>query len=388
MSQKHREQAIVRAYANQDAIDMISDDDWDEYEARLIQGSSSGTTPTSSKQKAQSPNKSSPHKRKREDEGTSRPSDSDERAPKRPRRSDEGKSGKPFKTKMASRTDPGPIDVSVAPKDITDIDADSDSDADDSTYGTGTHSVVNQAHVGSSSPSRGECAIKPIEIHASAALSRLSGSSSSRGRKRPSKLGASVGVIDLDIPKTPLPLPLSLPLRLSAQTPLPIPASLPAAVKEADGVEENVSPPPPSAAAAKPKKGKSAAGGSKLKLIRPEKKKTKKELEAEKKALELREKKMTRHDFIQYLYEEKLKEELLENAPLKKLVLKDKVIWYAEPGNAKAFDSFDRRRYEMVCVPRFVFHVPCSVLLFARPPALCSPCSPARPQWGHRCAGL
>ena len=62
---------------------------------------------------------------------------------------------------------------------------------------------------------------------------------------------------------------------------------------------------------------------ARLRLVGPEKKKkTTKALEAEKKALDLREKKMTRREFIQYLYEEKLKEEL-ENAPLKRLVLKD-----------------------------------------------------------------
>ena len=75
----------------------------------------------------------------------------------------------------------------------------------------------------------------------------------------------------------------------------------------------------------------------------------------------LEEKKMTRREFIQYLYEEKLNEEL-RNAPLKRLVLKDKVVWYADPGNAKAVDSFDRGCYEMVRVPRSA-----SVLLFCPP---------------------
>ena len=60
-------------------------------------------------------------------------------------------------------------------------------------------------------------------------------------------------------------------------------------------------------------KGKPAGG---VKLMRPEKKKSKKHLEAEKKALELREKMMTRREFIQYSYEKKLKEEL-EDAPPK-----------------------------------------------------------------------
>ena len=44
---------------------------------------------------------------------------------------------------------------------------------------------------------------------------------------------------------------------------------------------------------------------------------------------------------IQGLYEEKLKEQL-GNAPLKTLVPKDKVIWYAEPGNVKTSNSFNR----------------------------------------------
>ena len=77
----------------------------------------------------------------------------------------------------------------------------------------------------------------------------------------------------------------------------------------------------------------------------------------------LEEKKMTRREFIQYLYEEKLKEEL-KNTPLKRLVLKDRVIWYAEPGNAKAVDSFDHRCYEMVRVPRFASVL---LLLFCPP---------------------
>ena len=86
---------------------------------------------------------------------------------------------------------------------------------------------------------------------------------------------------------------------------------------------------------------------------------------------------MTRREFIQYLYEEKLKEEL-ENAPLKRLVLKDKVIWCAEPGNTKVSDSFDHRRYEMVYVPRSV-----SALLFCPLSR-----SPAREPWNHRRAGF
>ncbi len=207
---------------------------------------------------------------------------------------------------------------------------------------------------------RRPCAITPIEIHASAAaaLSRLSGSGSS-STKRLSKLGASVGdskaLLPLSAQTPPLPLPPKPPS----------PASAPA-VEETGDVEGSVTLPP--AAAAKTK-GKPAAGASKLKQVRPEKKKTKRELEAEKKALDLREKKMTRREFIQYLYEEKLKDEL-ENAPLKRLVLKEKVIWYAEPGNAKASDSFDRRRYEMVCV--FVFRVrcPCCCLPTLAYPAL------------------
>ena len=372
MSRKHREQAVARAYANQDAIDMISDDDWDEYEARLLKGSSSGTTQTSSERKARSPSKSSPHKRKREEEDTSLSSDSDERVPqppKRTRRNDEGKSGKPFKTKMGLRTDP--IDVAALPKPIIDVHGDDSSQS--------THSVANQTHVG-----RGSRTIKSIEIHASTPLSRLSGSS---GTKKPSKLGASVDVIDIPRSSPPSSLPLPLPLPLSAQTAPPKHSSPPTAaatsvvpVKEADDAEENILPP-----RAKPKGKPATAGGSKkAKLVKPEKKKTKKELEAEKRALDLREKKMTRREFIQYLYEEKLKEEL-ENAPVKSLVLKDKIIWYAEPGNAKASDSFDRRRYEMVCVP---LSAPPSVFRVIVCPALYSSCSPARSPWSHRCAGL
>ena len=86
---------------------------------------------------------------------------------------------------------------------------------------------------------------------------------------------------------------------------------------------------------------------------------------------------MTRREFIQYLYEEKLNEEL-ENVPLKRLVLKDKVIWYAEPGNAKAVDSFDRGCYEMVRVPRLC-------CCFTRP---CLSCSPAHSPSSRRRPGL
>ena len=93
-------------------------------------------------------------------------------------------------------------------------------------------------------------------------------------------------------------------------------------------------------------KGKPAGG---VKLMRLEKKKSKKHLEAKKKALELREKKMTRRKFIQYSYEVLLKEDLADPPP-KRLVLKDKIIWYAKPGTAKASDSFDSKRYEMVFV--------------------------------------
>ena len=375
MSRKHREQAVVRAYANQDAIDMISDDDWDEYEARLLEGSSSGTMATPPKHETQSSSKSSPQKRKRDDTGTSTPTDSDERATKRPRGSDECKSGKPFKTKTEmvgarARTRTDPVDIAAPPKDIIDVDA----DADDSNHSTRTHSVVNRVPVGPPGRGRRACAIiTPMEIHASAAaaLSRLSGSGSS-STKRLSKLGASGGdsktLLPLSAPTPPLPP------KPSAR------ASAPVVEKKTDDVGGRVTPSVAATAAAKTK-GKPAAGASKVKLVRPEKKKTKKELEAEKKALDLREKKMTRREFIQYLYEEKLKEEL-ENAPLKTLVLKDKVIWYAEPGNAKASDSFDRRRYEMVCpcVPRSV-----SVWLFARP---CLSCSPARSPWSHRRAGF
>ena len=207
------------------------------------------------------------------------------------------------------------------------------------------------------------CAIKPIEIHASASLSRLSGPSST---KRPSKLGASVDDV-IEFPQSFLPL--------SAQTPPPSKPSSPTPAPSVEKTEENVT--PPATTAAKPK-GKPAARATKPKLVRPEKKKSNKELEAEKKALDLREKKMKRREFIQYLYEEKLKEEL-ENTPLKRLVLKDKVIWYAEPGDAKAFDSFDRRRYEMVRV------VPYLCCCFARP---CLSCSPARSPWSHRRPGF
>ena len=77
---------------------------------------------------------------------------------------------------------------------------------------------------------------------------------------------------------------------------------------------------------------------------------------------------MMRSVFIQYLHEEKLKEEL-ENTPLKWLVLKDKVIQYAEPGNEKASDSFDRQRHEMVCVPRSASY-PCCCLAALAYPAL------------------
>ena len=40
---------------------------------------------------------------------------------------------------------------------------------------------------------------------------------------------------------------------------------------------------------------------------------------------------MMRRDFIQCLHKEKLREKL-ENAPLKRPALKDKVIYYVEPG--------------------------------------------------------
>jgi hypothetical protein len=383
MSQRHREQAIARAFANQDAIDMISDDDWDEYEARLLQGSSSsGTTltptPTSPKHKAQSPSKPSsspPHKRKREEEEecTALPPDPGECAPKRPKRprqGDEGKSGKPFKTvtkmEMGLRTDPAEqaVPPNEVEEDIIDVGVGVDVDGDDSSHST--HSVqTNQTQTDAGPSSRGECAIEPIaivEIHASAALSRLSGSGSSSTTQRASKLAASV-----DDVRTSLPLPQSF----NAQTPPPNPSSSSSSPPAAAGDDEGGVPPPAAMPKGKPAATATAAGagagGSKKpkpKLVRPEKKekkKTKKELEAEKKALDLREKKMMRREFIQYLYEEKLKEEL-ENAPLKRLVLKDKVIWYAEPGNAKASDSFDRRRYEMVCAP----------LRFAVCPAACS----------------
>jgi hypothetical protein len=330
MSQKHREPPVIRAYANQDAIDLVSDDDWGEYEARLLQGSSSGTTPTSPERNttpSPTPSESSPHKRKRGEPAPSVPTDPGERATKRPRRNDEGKSGKRSEIRVGAGVRADPIDMAVH-EDI--IGADVGVDVGDSTHRARAHSVVDQARgVGSFS-------IKPpIEIHASASLSRLSGSSGDQSRR--SRLGASEGGVTDDVHKTSLPL-------VSAQTRPPIPSH----VKETGDVERNVPP-------AKPK-GTQAGGSGGSKLVKPEKKKSKKQLEAERKALDLREKKMTRREFIQYLYEEKLKEEL-ENAPPKRLVLMGKVIWYAEPGSAKASDSFDRRRYEMVCVP-------CSVLPF------------------------
>lgn len=293
MSQRNRQQPVVRAYANQDAVDLVSDDDWDEYETRLLQGSSSGTMPTPPSHKAQSPSKSSPYKREREEAVTPVPTDPDERVTKRPRRSDDSKSGKPSDAGVSPRTNPSDVPILI------------DVNAADS-----INSVVDQARVERSSRNF-SFSIKPIEIRVSAAMSRLSGSSSTN---RLSKLGAS-------------------PLPLGAKSRPPKPSA-----EETDGAEGDVPPANP--------KGKSAG---KLKLARPEKKKPKKQLEAEKKALEMREKKMTRCEFIQYLYEEKLKEEL-ETAPPKQLILKDKVIWYAEPGSAKASDSFDRKRYEMVCV--------------------------------------
>ena len=308
MSQRNRERPVVRAYASQDAIDMVSDDDWDEYETRLLQGSSSGTTSTLSERKAQSPSKSRPYKREREAD-TPVPTNPDERMTKRPKRSDESKSGKPLEA--TSRKNPSDVPVPPVPRNIIDV------DADDSSYRL--NSVVDQARVGLSSRSF-SFSIKPIEIRVSAGLSRLSRSSSTN---RLSKLGASVDVTDA--PTTPL--------TLGAKPRSPKPSA-----EGTIGAEGNAPPANP--------KGKAAGG---LKLVRPEKKKPKKQLQAEKKALELREKKMTRREFIQYVYEEKLKEEL-ENAPPKKLVLKEKVIWYAEPGSAKASDSFDRKRYEMVCI--------------------------------------
>jgi len=333
MSQKNREQAVVRAYANQDSLDLVSDDDWDEYEARVLQGSSSGTTLTSPERTAPSPSKPNLHKRKRGATSTSsEPTDSSARATKRSRLSDDdGKSGKRFETEAGSQTDP--IDVGV-PKDIT-VD-----EADDSRHST----HVDQARVGLSG--RDSFSPKPVEIHVSATLSRLSGGKKTTLSKR-GHGGASVDVTDTDT-DTDTP---QTSLTGSAQTQPPKRSPVP--VKETDGVEGDV---PLAARPAKPK-GKPTAGGSKLVKPEKEKKKTKKQIEAEKKALDLREKKMTRGEFIQYLYEEKLKEEL-ENAPSKRLVLKDKIIWYAEPGSAKASDSFDRQRYEMVCVP-------CSLLVLS-----------------------
>ena len=52
----------------------------------------------------------------------------------------------------------------------------------------------------------------------------------------------------------------------------------------------------------------------------PAKKKSKQQLEAEKKALELREKKMTKREFIHYLYEVKVRKPL-EDAPPKQLTV-------------------------------------------------------------------
>ena len=310
MPPRNREQPVARAYANQDAIDLVSDDDWDEYETRLLRESSSGTT-TSPNRKAPSPSKSSPQKREREEAVTSIPAEPDERATKRPRRSDVSKSGKPVKANVSPRTKPSDVPIPPVPRDLVAI------DADESTHHI--NSAVDQARVGHSSRSF-SFSIKPIEIRASAALSRLSGST---GTDRLSKLGASVKMTDASATSPPL-----------GATPLPTKPS----AEETSGAEGNAPPANP--------KGKPAGGA---KLIRPEKKKSKKQLEAEKKALELREKKMTRREFIQYLNKEKLKEEL-EDAPPKQLVLKDKIIWYAEPGTAKASDSFDRKRYEMVCV--------------------------------------
>lgn len=338
MSHKHREQPVVRAYANQDAIDLVSDDDWDEYETRLLQSSSSGTAPSSRERTARSPSKSSQHKRKREEAATPVPTDSDEHAtkrPRRPRRSDEsksGKSGKPSETTVGSRTNPADM---AAPQDLIGI------DVGDSCYSI--NSVVDQARVGPSD--RSSFSIKPTEIHVSATLSRSSGGTSNN--KKLSTLGVGASPDETGVSDTAKPL--------TAQTLLPKPL---AAKTTRD--DEGDTPP------AKPK-GKPVGGP---KLGRPEKKKPKKQLEAEKKALDLREKKMTRREFIQYLYEEKLREEL-ENASPKGLVLEDKVIWYAEPGSAKASDSFDRRRYEMV-------RVPCCCLAPTLIPL------PARPPWGHR----
>ena len=91
--------------------------------------------------------------------------------------------------------------------------------------------------------------------------------------------------------------------------------------------------------------------------------------------MELREKKITRREFIQYLslYKEKLKKEL-EDAPPKQLVLKDKIIWYAEPATAKASDSLtvDATRWSVASV---VVRLPLILL-------------PARSSWGNCRAGL
>jgi hypothetical protein len=298
MPAKNCEQPVVRAFASQDAVDLVSDDDWDAYEIRMLQGSSSSSGPMPTPPDC--PSKSSPQKRKRDEAGVPIPP---EPASKRPRRGDQHKSGKSTATAAGSRTDP----IAV-PKEIVDMDADS------------TNSVVDRARVGPS----GRCTLsskpKPVDVRASSALLRSAGVSSTTGV---SKLGASVDVADISPahgrPKHP-------------------------AVKEAEG---NIP-------VAKDK-GKPTGG---LKLVR---KKTKKQLEEERKVLELREKKMTRREFIQYLYEEKLKGDL-EDAPPKQLVLKDRVIWYAEPGGAKASDSFDRKRYEMVCSVQ-VFWLPRSFSL-------------------------
>jgi hypothetical protein len=310
MSQRNRQQAVVRAYANQDAIDLVSDDDWDEYETHLLQGSSSGTKPTPDGRKAETLRKSSPQKRKIEEGVASVSTDSSPRATKRPRRSDgdepkSGKSGKTLEATVGLRKNPVPIALSE------------DVDVGDS--GLLMNSVVNPARFGPSG--RSPSSTKPNKVHVSAALSR---SSELSGNKRLSKLDALADVTGVSGTFPPL----------CAQTG---PSRSPAVKKEKGNDEGN-------APTAKP----TVKSVGRSKLVRPEKKKTKKQLEAEKKALDLREKKMTRREFIQYLHEEKLKEEL-GSAPTKKLVLKDKVIWYAEPGDAKASDSFDRQRYEMVC---------------------------------------
>ena len=67
------------------------------------------------------------------------------------------------------------------------------------------------------------------------------------------------------------------------------------------------------------------------------------------------ERKTKKRGFIQYLYEERLKDEEIQARA------KDMVTWSAEPGNAKASISVDRRRYETVCVPR---SNPCCCLPF------------------------